>query len=91
MTEKNRAPVPPQSDRVYLRVYFDFSKSSVNADNVYFRYSLDDVAYTELGAITDIAFDMPHFTGYRFGLFNYATKETGGYADFDWYRFEEEP
>ena len=27
--------------------------------------------------------------GYRFGLFAYATKEAGGYADFDWYRIAE--
>jgi hypothetical protein len=24
--------------------------------------------------------------GYRFALFSYATRETGGYADFDFYR-----
>jgi len=24
--------------------------------------------------------------GYRFGLFNYATKQTGGFADFDWFK-----
>lgn len=27
--------------------------------------------------------------GYRFGLFNYATKETGGYADFDYFRISD--
>jgi len=29
---------------------------------------------------------MPHFMGYRFGLFNYATLTPGGYVDFDWFR-----
>jgi hypothetical protein len=24
--------------------------------------------------------------GYRFGLYNFATSQTGGYADFDWFR-----
>jgi hypothetical protein len=24
--------------------------------------------------------------GYRFGLFNYATRQTGGFADFDYFR-----
>jgi hypothetical protein len=33
-------------------------------------------------------YDIPHFMGYRFGLFNYATKEIGGYADFDWFRIK---
>jgi hypothetical protein len=27
--------------------------------------------------------------GYRFGLFNYATKETGGTADFDYFRLNQ--
>jgi hypothetical protein len=33
-----------------------------------------------------MAYTIPHFMGYRFGLFNYATQSTGGYADFDFYR-----
>src|SRR4051812_42594223 len=28
---------------------------------------------------------VPHFMGYRFGLFNFATKSAGGSADFDWF------
>jgi hypothetical protein len=27
--------------------------------------------------------------GYRFGLFNFATKTAGGYADFDYFRVGE--
>jgi beta-xylosidase len=27
-----------------------------------------------------------HFMGYRFGLFNFATKKTDGYVDFDFFR-----
>ena len=27
--------------------------------------------------------------GYRFALFNYAAKEIGGYADFDYFRIED--
>jgi hypothetical protein len=27
--------------------------------------------------------------GYRFGLFNYATKTVGGFADFDFFRIED--
>jgi len=33
---------------------------------------------------------MPHFMGYRFALFNYATHEAGGFADFDWFRISSE-
>ena len=31
-------------------------------------------------------FNLKIFTGNKFCLFNYATKETGGYVDFDWFR-----
>jgi hypothetical protein len=34
-------------------------------------------------------YTLPHFMGYRFGLFNYATEQTDGYADFDWFRISE--
>ena len=30
-------------------------------------------------------YDWPDFCGYRFALFHYATKETGGHADFDYF------
>jgi len=31
-------------------------------------------------------YTLTHFMGYRFGVLNYATKETGGYADFDYFK-----
>ena len=34
-------------------------------------------------------YTMPHFMGYRFALFNYATKETEGYVDFDYFKIED--
>jgi hypothetical protein len=33
-------------------------------------------------------FNLKIFTGNKFCLFNFATKETGGYIDFDWFRTE---
>ncbi len=33
-----------------------------------------------------MAYTVPHFMGYRFGLFNFATKAAGGIVDFDFYR-----
>ncbi|MBN1927181.1 MAG: hypothetical protein JW798_15215, partial [Prolixibacteraceae bacterium] len=33
---------------------------------------------------------MEHFMGYRFGLFNYATKNIGGAADFDYFRISDQ-
>ena len=36
-----------------------------------------------------MAYTLPHFMGYRFALFNYATKNAGGAADFDYFRVGE--
>jgi hypothetical protein len=36
-----------------------------------------------------MAYTLPHFMGYRFGLFNYATKAAGGIADFDYFHIED--
>jgi len=36
-----------------------------------------------------MAYTIPQFMGYRFALFNYATKNVGGFADFDYFRITE--
>ena len=33
-------------------------------------------------------YTLDYFVGQRFYLFNYATKQLGGYADFDWFTTE---
>jgi hypothetical protein len=33
-----------------------------------------------------LRYELSHFMGCRFGLFNWATKESGGSADFDFFR-----
>jgi beta-xylosidase len=50
-----------------------------------FFYSLDGKAWSPIGTQLKMAYTIPQFIGYRFALFNYATKETGGYADFDYF------
>jgi hypothetical protein len=37
-----------------------------------------------------MAYTLPHFMGYRFGLFNYATQNPGGYADFNYFTISEQ-
>ena len=41
------------------------------------------------GNTIKLPYTLPHFMGYRFGLFNYATKNTGGYADFDYFHIDD--
>ncbi len=53
-----------------------------------FFYSLDGKTWIPIGSQLKMEYSMPHFMGYRFGLFDYATKTPGGYVDFDWFRIK---
>ncbi|MBC7388606.1 MAG: T9SS type A sorting domain-containing protein, partial [Opitutaceae bacterium] len=68
---------------VYLRIDFDFTNRT---DKAYFFYSLNGTTWTAIGNTMQMNYDLTHFMGYRFGLFSYATKAAGGYADFDFFR-----
>jgi beta-xylosidase len=54
-------------------------------DVAVFFYSLDGKVWTSLGTQLKMTYTLPHFMGYRFALFNYATKQPGGSADFDYF------
>ncbi|WP_273543958.1 hypothetical protein [Micromonospora fiedleri] len=77
------APVPLRADVVYLRADVDFRDA---ADTASFAYSYDGSNWTRLGDTVPMRYDLAHFTGYRFALFNYATTEPGGHVDVDWFR-----
>ncbi len=70
-------------DRVYFRIDKDFRNQT---DQARFYYSLDGNNWTIIGNTLRMTYDLKHFMGYRFALFNYATRSTGGYVDFDYYR-----
>jgi beta-xylosidase len=53
-----------------------------------FEYSIDNKNFAPIGDVLTMQFSLKIFTGNKFCLFNYATKETGGYVDFDWFRVE---
>jgi len=74
--------IPLRQATVYLRAECDFTDQR---DVATFFYSLDGNAWHVLGKPLKMAYTLPHFMGYRFGLFNYATKTAGGYADFDYF------
>jgi beta-xylosidase len=78
--------VPFNEDRVYFRVNCSFRGNSTSgAETAVFQYSLDGTSWTHIGTTLNMSWTMQHFTGARFGLFNYAAKETGGYVDFDYF------
>ncbi|MBW6500503.1 MAG: glycoside hydrolase 43 family protein [Bacteroidales bacterium] len=72
---------------VYLKAECNFRELADVAD---FFYSLDGNTWVPIGSQIKMEYSMPHFMGYRFGLFNYATKTPGGYVDFDWFRISNE-
>jgi hypothetical protein len=51
-----------------------------------FSYSLDNKLFTKIGNEMQMQFKLNVFTGNKFCLFNFTTKELGGYVDFDWFR-----
>ena len=70
-------------DRVFLRIDMDFRNQT---DQATFYYSLNGTNWTAIGSTLRMTYDLKHFMGYRFALFNYGTQQTGGYVDFDYYR-----
>lgn len=79
--------IPLKQNTVYLKAACNFKDRT---DKAYFYYSLDGKTWVTIGDELKMEYLLTHFMGYRFGLFNYATKNTGGYADFDWFRISEE-
>jgi len=67
---------------VHLRIDCNFRDRTDKAD---FYYSLDGQTWKKIGSVLQMSYTLPHFMGYRFGLFNFAAKETGGFVDFDYY------
>ena len=79
--------IPLKQKTVYLKAECNFRDL---ADMAYFYYSLDGKTWMPIGTQVKMEYSMPHFMGYRFGLFNYATGTPGGYVDFDWFRIDKE-
>jgi xylan 1,4-beta-xylosidase len=82
------ASVPISQSRVYLRMHADYRNQT---DRASFFYSLDGSRWTAIGEVIQMVYTLPHFVGYRFGLFNYATRTAGGFVDFDYFRIEQPP
>lgn len=76
--------LPLNKTKVYLKIECDFRNKT---DIASFFYSLNGKDWKSIGGQLKMEYTlMEHFMGYRFGLFNYATKNTGGFVDFDFFR-----
>lgn len=80
--EKKRIPL--NSDKVYFRIDADFNLGKDLAD---FYYSTDQKNWTEMAKDYKMIFDYRRFfMGSKFAIFNYATKNLGGFVDIDFFR-----
>ena len=68
---------------IYLRTIA--SNASAKAS---FEYSTDNKIFKLIGNELMMRFSLKIFTGNKFCLFNYTTRELGGYVDVDWFRME---
>jgi beta-xylosidase len=78
--------IPLTQDKIYLKAECNFKDK---ADEGLFFYSLDGEKWISIGKKIKLPYTLPHFMGYRFGLFNYATKNVGGFVDFDYFHIED--
>lgn len=85
-TVEELASIPLAQKQVFLKIDCDFKNRT---DKAYFYYSLDGKKWTVIGNSLKMSYDLPHFMGYRFGLFNFATKTAGGFVDFDYFRLSD--
>jgi len=79
------ASIPLSQNKVYFKIACNFTN---RIDTAAFYYSLDGRSWTSIGNRLKMAYTIPQFMGYRFGLFNYASKQVGGYVDFDYFHID---
>jgi beta-xylosidase len=75
--------VPLSQETIYLKADCDFRSRS---DTASFYFSLDGHTWEPIGKLLHMVYTLPHFMGYRFALFNFATETAGGAVDFDYFR-----
>lgn len=80
------ARVPLDQNSVYLKTHGNFRNQ---ADAATFSYSLDGNSWTAIGNTVKMSYELTHFMGYRFALFNFARQAPGGSADFDFFHVSE--
>jgi len=79
--------IPLSKSKVYLKIECDFRDK---IDIAEFFYSLDGKTWKAIGNQLKMEYRLEHFMGYRFGLFNYASKNSGGFADFDYFHITDQ-
>jgi beta-xylosidase len=72
-----------KKDRIWLRAL-----AVTITDNVSFYFSTDNKVYKKLGNDFGMKYRISIFTGNKFCIFNYPTKDLGGYVDINWFHMK---
>ncbi|MBR5732441.1 MAG: glycoside hydrolase 43 family protein [Lachnospiraceae bacterium] len=75
---------PYDAKDIWLKISFDFT---ANKDTAEFEYSADGKTWEKAGSL-QLKYTLDHFMGCRMGLYSYATLKTGGFADFEYFKFK---
>lgn len=76
--------LPLSSDDVYLKIDVDFRPGQ---DIAKFYYSPDGLKWEKIGRDFKMKFDYRRlFMGTRYAIYNFATANSGGHVDIDWFR-----
>ena len=87
LTDRDILTVPMEGNTVRLRIRYVFTpqEEGDEADTAFFGYSFDGENWTEADFALPMRFTLDYFTGYRSGLYDFATLGEGGEADFDYF------
>ena len=84
--------VNAKQPKIWLRLDGDFRPGQRGSghDAANFYYSFDGEQWEQIGTENyRMIFDYRRFfIGSKFGIFNYATKKTGGYVDVDYFHYQ---
>ena len=88
--DREQAFVPLEGNAVQLKLEVDFTRMKDTAAFYYRNADAEtDAPWIQLGGPHKLYFKLDHFTGCRFGLAVYSTKEPGGWAAFRNFIYQE--
>ena len=75
--------LPAEGTSVQLRIRYDFDRDQAW---LAYRWPLMPMHWHELETPLQMRYTLDYFTGYRTALYCYSTRQTGGHADFEYFR-----
>ncbi len=80
--------VPLKGKKAWLRIKYVFTPQADDTcgpDKAFMSYSTDGKKWIEVNYQLQMRYTLDLFIGYKAALYNYPTKQVGGYADFDYF------